>query len=101
MGSHGLLCALQRSCRAAQLFFGRAYLRGRNARLRPRSPLSLAHRQHAEVGVVELTQALVDYLSRFPGDVPSLPLAERFSTVRYISRSGCDHSATANCGPTY
>lgn len=44
----------------------------------------------------ELTQAFVNYLSTFDGPVPGLP-EEEFSTTRYVSTSGCDHSATSKC----
>lgn len=45
------------------------------------------------------TQALVNYLSTFEGEVPGLP-DDEVSTTRFVSRAGCDHSETPDCGPT-
>ena len=45
------------------------------------------------------TQAFVNYLSTFEGEVPGLP-DDEVSTTRFVSRAGCDHSETPDCGPT-
>ena len=45
------------------------------------------------------TQAFVNYVSSFEGEVPGLP-DDEVSTTRFVSRAGCDHSETPDCGPT-
>jgi hypothetical protein len=42
------------------------------------------------------TQAFVNYLSTFEGEVPGLP-DDEVSTTRYVSRAGCDHGETPDC----
>ena len=42
------------------------------------------------------TQAFVNYLSTFDGEVPGLS-EDEISTTNYVSRAGCDHGATPDC----